>query len=89
MKHWWERNGGVSLGEHTREVVEDFTGRIPLLLDKCVQGDKINLDGASFLNIYASARIFEEDIRKLKINRDDIDWARYATLHLFLPLQRH
>ena len=85
MKLWWERNSNVSLGEHTREGVEDITGRIPLLLDKCVEGNKINLDAAFFLNIYSQATMFEQEIRKLKINRDDINWTQYATLHLFCP----
>ncbi len=59
MKHWWERNSGVSLGEHTREGVEDVTGRIPLLLDKCVEGNKINLDAAFFLDIYSQATMYK------------------------------
>src|SRR5438045_1657097 len=85
MKHWWERNSDVSLEEHTREGVEDITGRIPLLLDKGVEGGKIDLDAAFFLDIYSQATMFEQEMRKLKINRDDINWARYVTLHLFYP----
>jgi hypothetical protein len=32
----------VKLGDYTKEEVEDFTGRIPLFLEKCVVGDKID-----------------------------------------------
>jgi len=83
VKHWWGRNSDVSLGEHTREGIEDITGCIPLLLDNCVEGDKINLDTPSFREIYSQATIFEKQMRNLKINRDDINWALYATLHMF------
>ena len=85
MKQWWKRNINVSLGEHTREGVEDVTGCIPLLLDKCVEGDKINLDYAFFRDIYTQAKMFEQEMRKLKKSHDDTNWAVYATLHWFYP----
>jgi hypothetical protein len=44
MNHWWRRREMVKLGDYTKEEVEDFTGRIPLFLEKCVVGDKIDLN---------------------------------------------
>ena len=46
MEMWWERHtteSKIELGGYTKSEVEDFTGRIPLLLESCLVDGKINL----------------------------------------------
>jgi hypothetical protein len=62
MDHWWARQN-VDLGGLEKRDVEDYTGRIPLLLEKCVENGKINL-GTDYLDdIFVQARSFEKDLR--------------------------
>jgi len=62
MDRWWARQN-VDLGGLEKRDVEDYTGRIPLLLDKCVENGKINL-GTDYLNeIFAQASSFEKELR--------------------------
>jgi hypothetical protein len=97
MEQWWERNkdvmeGDVVRGGYTKNEIEDFTGKIPLLLDNSVVKDEkdqpfmINLGTEFFHGIYEQALTFEQQIRsKCRDNRLDSDL--YTTLVL-LPRRR-
>jgi hypothetical protein len=37
---WWQRHAKDDLGNYTRQEVEDLTGSIPLLLDRCMQASQ-------------------------------------------------
>jgi hypothetical protein len=90
MEQWWERNktvieDGVVRGGYTKDVIEDLTGKIPLLLDKSVVKDgkgqpfAINLDTKFFHGIHDQAMVFERQIRtKYMNNRTNLDM--YTTL---------
>jgi hypothetical protein len=92
MEQWWERNktvieDGVVRGGYTKDVIEDLTGKIPLLLDNSVVKDEkdkpfaIDLGTKFFLGIYEQALTFEQQIRsKCKDNWLDLEW--YTTLVL-------
>ena len=84
MDHWWKRRETVKLGNYTKGEVEDFTGRIPLFLENCVVGDKIDLNIKFFAQIYSQAMTFEQDIQT-KCDRDPSKLHQYDTL--VLPTQ--
>jgi hypothetical protein len=67
MNQWWERRKEVELGDYTKDEVEDFTGCIPLFLEKCVvqlvRGEKIKLDTEFFADVDSQARAFEREIQ--------------------------
>ena len=70
----------VKLGDYTKDEVEDFTGKIPLLLDNSVVKDEknqpftIDLGTDFFLKIYEQALTFEQQIKsEYKDNRIDLD----------------
>ena len=78
MNQWWKRRENIELGEYTKDKVEDFTGRIPLFLDKCVVEGKINLKNEFFSEIRHEAQSFEENIQsKCKANHSQL--SRYTT----------
>jgi hypothetical protein len=90
MEQWWERNkdvmvDGVIRGGYTKNVIEDFTGKIPLLLDKSIVKDEkgqpfsINLRTKFFLEIYEQASSFEQQIRS---KHNGMDLERHTTLVL-------
>jgi hypothetical protein len=92
MEQWWERNkdvmeDGVIRGGYTKNAIEDFTGKIPLLLDKSIVKDEkdqpfaIDLGTEFFLDIYEQASSFEQQIRSSYKD----DWTKlemYTTLVL-------
>ena len=59
MDQWWKRHK-IDMGGYKRSDVEDVTGRIPLLLDKCVVGKKINLTVKDLRDIYDKAAGFAQ-----------------------------
>ena len=63
MDQWWERHSDVAMGEYRRSEVEDVTGCIPLLLDKCVVGGEINLSVMDLQDIADEAMTFVERVR--------------------------
>src|SRR2546423_9485569 len=63
MDQWWERHNEVAMEGYERSEVEDFTGCIPLLLDRCVVGGKIDLNEANLRDIYAKSLGFGTRIR--------------------------
>jgi imidazoleglycerol phosphate dehydratase HisB len=74
MKCWWKRNHNIDRGDYTQDEVEDFTGRIPLFLTKCIVKDekgkeKINLASEFFADVYDEALMFESVFQER--NKDD------------------
>ena len=64
MSQWWTRNSHVDKGDYNQSEVEDITGCIPLLLDKCVVGGKIDLTVPDLRDIYNKAVTFVQDIEE-------------------------
>ena len=81
MNHWWKQKK-VGPGDYSRDEVEDFTGRIPLLLENCLVGGKINLKVDFVTEICSQVTTFEGDIQS---NYDREKLLQYATL--VLPTQ--
>ena len=77
----------VKVEDDFKLEVEDFTGCIPLLLDKCVvedvEGKKISLTNTFFVKLNSQALGFEEEIQR-SCSRAELKW--YGTL--ILPTQR-
>ncbi|PGH18417.1 hypothetical protein AJ79_00486 [Helicocarpus griseus UAMH5409] len=44
MDAWWDHHKDIDLGGYTRDKVEDLTGKLPLLLDRCTEGGFLNFD---------------------------------------------
>ena len=78
MEQWWKRNK-VKLGNYTEDEVEDFTGCIPLLLEKCVEGGEINLKVPAMQTVWDQASTFVDEIQA---KRNDVYWNRYVHLSL-------
>ena len=43
MDQWWERHRNIDMASYEKSDVKDIMGRIPLLLEKCLVGEKIDL----------------------------------------------
>ena len=86
MACWWARQK-VDITDDKKLKVEDFTGCIPLLLDKCVvggvEGNKIVLTNTFFVKLNSQALEFEEEIQR-SCSKAELMW--YSTL--ILPTQR-
>jgi hypothetical protein len=77
MDHWWARNQQVSLRNYTTYEVEDFTGCIPLFLDKCIEDNEINLEHDFFVKVYKEASTFEQGLQT-KCGKQSATLSRYA-----------
>jgi hypothetical protein len=64
MDQWWERHSDIDRGDYEKCGIEDVTGRIPLLLDKCVVGRKIDLTVRDLRDIYDKAADFTQQIKE-------------------------
>ena len=84
MDHWWKRREEVDRGDYTKDEVEDLTGRIPLLLENCLLGGKINLKAHFFTEICLQVTEFEKGIQS-NCNRPEL--LQYATLVLLTQLR--
>src|SRR5256885_1523133 len=69
-----------------KDEVENFTGRIPLLLKNYVADNKIDLKNKFFTEIHKQAVVFEQDIQ-LKSNQDKLGHSFYP--HNFANIFRH
>jgi len=76
MDQWWERHNTIDRGGYGQSDVEDVTGRIPLLLDKCVVSGKIDLTMADLREIYNKAAGFALEIRA-RIKGEGFEWNWY------------
>jgi hypothetical protein len=79
MDEWWKRHQ-IDMGGYTRSEIEDVTGRIPLLLDKCVVDGKIDLTGKDLRDIYDNAASFAQDIRAKKMGIS-VYWQWYVSIY--------
>jgi hypothetical protein len=68
------------MGGYKRSDVEDVTGRIPLLLDKCVVDGKINLAVNSLRDIYNNAAGFVQGVRDDTIGHI-LKWQWYVSIY--------
>jgi hypothetical protein len=63
MDQWWERHRNIDMAGYDESDVEDTTGRIPLLLEKCLVGEKIDLTVADLRIVYNKAVEFVQEVR--------------------------
>jgi hypothetical protein len=79
MDEWWKRHSDIDMGCYERSDVEDVTGCIPLLLDKCVVSRKVDLTVVALREIYNKAVGF---VRQMRIKRegDQLGWDWYVRL---------
>jgi hypothetical protein len=63
MDQWWERHRNIDMAGYDESDVEDITGRIPLLLEKCLVGKKIDLTVADLRIVYNNAVEFVQEVR--------------------------
>ena len=73
MEQWWKRHSNIDMAGYDRSDVEDVTGRIPLLLEKCVVDGKIDLAVTDLHDIYDKAADFVQGIRA-RTTRDSDEW---------------
>ena len=71
---------GKKFKDDEKFKVEDFTGRIPLLLNKCIMKGEINLDSPYFEAIGGDAAMFESEIQN-KSSKPDL-----KTYDVLIPL---
>ena len=76
MKQWWKRHHDVKKGGYKKSEIEDATGCIPLLLDKCVVGGKIDLTVGDLREIYENAADFVQGIKQKTM--DTLEWQWYV-----------
>ena len=79
MEQWWERNNVVWEG-YTKPEVEDFTGCIPLFLNECMAGGKMDLGVQAMKSVWDQVTSF---ISKIKEKENKEAWEKYATLSEF------
>jgi hypothetical protein len=79
MDQWWKRHPGIDKGSYKESDVEDITGCIPLLLDKCVVGGKIDLTVTAMREIYENAAAFTRKIRD-KTRQEPARWNWYVLI---------
>lgn len=58
MDAWWKHHSTVSLGDHTRDEVEDYTGCNPLLLTSCVEEGRVNFSCGEIRAVIKHAKRF-------------------------------
>ena len=71
------------MGGYERSEVEDVTGCIPLLLDKCVVDGKIDLTVADLKDIYDNAVGFVHHVRRSTMEEPET-WKWYGPTYLTL-----
>jgi hypothetical protein len=80
MDQWWKRCGDIDMGDYKRSDVEDITGCIPLLLDKCLVSRKIDLNAPDLREIYHEAVSFVHEIRTTAGGKG-FEWQWYVRLY--------
>jgi hypothetical protein len=78
MDQWWKRHSNIDASDYEKSNFEDITGRIPLLLDKCVVNEKIDLTVSDLSDIYDKAVEFVLQI--IEKTRDSPRWLWYVRL---------
>ena len=70
MEQWWQQNNEVipesymqNEVEHLKSEVEDLTGSIPLLLNRCLVNGKIDLSAEVLQNVFNQVQDFMTNIK--------------------------
>jgi hypothetical protein len=79
MHEWWNRHSDIDMGCYERSDVEDVTGCIPLLLDKCLVSGKVDLTVVALREIYDKAVCFVQQMRS-KRKGEPLKWSWYVRL---------
>jgi hypothetical protein len=77
MDQWWKRHSHIDMAGYEQRDVEDITGRIPLLLNKCMVGGKIDLTVKVMRDIYNKAANFAQEIKD-KTTGHSMKWQWYV-----------
>jgi hypothetical protein len=77
MDQWWKQHSDIDRGDYEKRDIEDITGRIPLLLNKCVVGKKIDLTVKDLHDIYDKAAGFTQQVKE---RNDPAKWKWYVCL---------
>ena len=91
MKQWWEQNNEAIPDCEKNEVelfknrVEDLTGCIPLLLNKCVVNGKIDLSVDALKTISRQVQSF---MSKIERKENDKSWKMCPRSHQVFPRYR-
>ena len=81
MKQWWEQNKVIpdsytpSEAEDFKSKVEDLTGSILLLLDRCVVNGKINLSVDALETVFSQVQNFMNNCKDSLTERG---WQRWG-----------
>lgn len=73
MDAWWMHYGSISLANHTRDEVEDYTGCNPLLLFNCLERDGFNLASEEITRMIRHAERF---VGRMKDSCTEWGWTR-------------
>ena len=90
MDQWWKRHK-IDMGGYKRSDVEDVTGRIPLLLEKCIVGGKIDLTVADLRIICDKAAGFTQQVKERKTSprwKWHFDYVMACFRHGTIPIGR-
>jgi hypothetical protein len=79
MDQWWKRHSNIDISDDDRSDFEDITGRIPLLLDKCVMNGKVNLTADYWRDTYDKALSFVLQVRDREMGQPS-RWKWYVRL---------
>ena len=77
MDQWWKRHSDIDMAGHDKSEVEDITGCVPLLLDKCVVDGKIDFPVKDLRNIRDTAVSFMYEI-KYRTTGYSLEWQWYV-----------
>ena len=78
MDEWWKRHSDIEITDDEKSNFEDITGRIPLLLDKCVVNEEIDLTVKYLRDIHIKSVGFVRDI--MKKTQGSVEWKWYVRL---------
>jgi len=85
MEQWWIRNkhlidGDIVRGGYTKDEIEDLTGCIPLLLEKCAVNGKIDLNVEDMKSVWKEVTLFTSKVKLKAFGAFEENWEKYATL---------
>jgi hypothetical protein len=63
MDQWWKRHPNIDMAGYEQSDVEDVTGCIPLLLDKCLASGKVDFAVDNLRDIYNKAVDFVLEVK--------------------------
>ncbi|KIX08518.1 uncharacterized protein Z518_03174 [Rhinocladiella mackenziei CBS 650.93] len=75
MEQWWKQHEDIRMGGYSRNQVEDVTGCIPLLLNRCVVNGAIDLAAPELIQISDESVAFTQ---RIKSTATKYDWEWYC-----------